>query len=180
MKSKTYFKLILLIIIFSSSVYSVGLDHQMDNLNDISTNPQSTTTDKKNIEKLKTLKINALPDKFSTFDLSIVFNEASASVDGNMSLELYNNDDISYDRIPFHLYLAGMQYDERPGSFEIYSVSRTDPTIEDLNYELTQDDQILWVTLDEALQPDSSVSLDIDFKAFLPDGGIDRANFHGS
>ncbi len=180
MKSKTYFKLILLTIVFSSSIYTGGLDHQMDNLNDISTNPQSITTDKKNIEKLKNLRINALPDKFSTFDLSIVFNEASASVDGNVSLELYNNDDISYDRIPFHLYLAGMQYDERPGSFEIYSVSRTDPTIEDLNYEITQDDQILWLTLNEALPPDSSISLDIDFKAFLPDGGIDRANFHGS
>ncbi|TXT60128.1 MAG: hypothetical protein BAJALOKI2v1_130010 [Promethearchaeota archaeon] len=176
MKRSPSIKFILFILLLLSSFYPIGFDKNLSNKKDL----RGTNSNIINDPYRNTVKTSISPDKFSTFDLDIEFNEDSASVDGNLTLELYNNDERSFDRIPFHLYLAGMQYIERPGNIEIYSVSQIDSEAVDLSYEITQENQILWVTLDNDLKPDSTVTLDIDFKAFLPDGGIDRANFHGS
>ena len=60
-------------------------------------------------------KLAQISGNFSRYNLSVIMDEASSSIEGNLTVDFYNNDGVNYTRIPFHIYLSGMQYVSRPG-----------------------------------------------------------------
>jgi aminopeptidase N len=71
-----------------------------------------------------------------------------------------------------------MLYDERQGRIDVLSVTTTEDPSTPLEYEVLQDDQILWIDLEEAVQPGEFTEFQIMFNTTLPDG-LDRGNVHG-
>jgi len=117
---------------------------------------------------------------FSRYNLSVVLDEANSFIDGNLTVDFYNNDDINFTKIPFHLYLSGMDYETRPGIIEIVKVTDIhNPSIM-FPFEVYSTQQIMWVNISEKLKPQKRAQFNIQFNATLPDGPIDRANSHGS
>jgi hypothetical protein len=117
---------------------------------------------------------------FSRYNLSVVLDEANSFIDGNLTVNFYNNDDINFTKIPFHLYLSGMQYETRPGIIEILNVTDVNNPSITLPFEVYSNQQIMWVNISEKLEPQKRVQFIIQFNATIPDGGIDRANSYGS
>jgi len=117
---------------------------------------------------------------FSNYNLSVIMDEANSMVEGNLTVDFYNNDNVNFTRVPFHIYLSGMDYDTRPGSIVIVNV--TDVNNPNISFPFNVDtfSQIMWVNLSETLEPQKRAQFIIQFNATLPDGGIDRANSHGS
>ena len=125
-------------------------------------------------------KISLNGEDFSRYNLSVIFDETTSSVTGKLGVNYYNNDNISFTRIPFHLFLSGMQYESRMGNIEILNVNSVDFPKTSLSYEVNVAAQLLWVDLDTTLDPNQRTFFEIDFKSIIPDGGFDRANSHGS
>ncbi|MFW9826143.1 MAG: M1 family metallopeptidase [Candidatus Thorarchaeota archaeon] len=123
---------------------------------------------------------NSNGGEFSFYSLSIIFDESASSVTGNLSVNYYNNDLVSFTQIPFHLFLSGMQYSTRKGSIEILGVHTLNEPKTPLIYSVDQPSQLLWVTLESELAPNQRAFFEIEFTAIIPNGGIDRANSHGS
>jgi len=117
---------------------------------------------------------------FSRYNLSVVLDEANSFIDGNLTVDFYNNDDINFTKIPFHLYLSGMQYETRPGIIEIVKVTAVNNPSITFPFEVYSNQQIMWVNISEKLEPQKRARFNIQFNATIPDGGIDRANSHGS
>ena len=117
---------------------------------------------------------------FSRYNLSVVLDEVNSFIDGNLTVDFYNNDDINFTKIPFHLYLSGMSYETRPGIIEIVNVTDVNNPSIMFPFEVYSSQQIMWVNISEKLEPQKRAQFNIQFNATLPDGGIDRANSHGS
>ncbi|MEJ2277379.1 MAG: M1 family metallopeptidase [Candidatus Lokiarchaeota archaeon] len=117
---------------------------------------------------------------FSKCNLTVVFSETTSSVEGNLTVDFYNNDPHNFTRIPFHLYLSGMMYDSRKGSITILDVFELGNFSQKLSYTVYNNQQLLWINLLETLQPYARVKFVISFISVLPDGGYDRANSYGS
>ncbi|MFX1379866.1 MAG: M1 family metallopeptidase [Promethearchaeota archaeon] len=125
-------------------------------------------------------KIALNSEEFSYYNLSVIFDGSTSSVTGNLSVNYYNNDSVSFTQIPFHLFLSGMQYKSRMGSIEILNVTTMSEPKLPLTFEVDIQSQLLWVTLESELQPFHRTFFEIKFISIIPDGGIDRANSHGS
>ncbi|MFW9880681.1 MAG: hypothetical protein ACFFG0_47040, partial [Candidatus Thorarchaeota archaeon] len=118
--------------------------------------------------------------QFSQYNISVIFNETTSSVIGNLSVSYYNNDPINITRIPFHLFLSGMRFETRMGHTEILNVSTLSEPKKTLNFSVNEPSQLLWVNLTSNLEPNNRAFFEIEFYSIIPDGGIDRANSHGS
>jgi len=118
--------------------------------------------------------------EYSRYNLSVIFDESTSSVTGNLSVNFYNNDPINFTQIPFHLFLSGMQYQNRVGSIEILNVQTISEPNTPLTYVVDGPAQILWVNLESGLEPYQRAFFEIEFTSIIPDGGIDRANSYGS
>ncbi len=131
-------------------------------------------------ESKKIPKFSLNSEDFSRYNLSVIFDESASSLTGKLSVNYYNNDDINFTRIPFHLFLSGMQYENRMGSIEILNVTSVDLPKTSLSYDVNEAAQLLWVDLDTSLEPNQKAFFEIEFNSIIPDGGYDRANSHGS
>lgn len=131
------------------------------------------------IEIKESPNLALIEGNFSSYILSVKLDETTSSVQGNLSVDFYNNDAESFEKLPFHLYLSGMEFESRIGNIEILNVTKADNSDFALTFEVDSGDQIMWVTLDTTLESFQRVSFIIRFIATLPDGGIDRANSHG-
>jgi len=125
-------------------------------------------------------KLSQLSGNFSRYNLSVIMDEASSSVEGNLTVNFYNDDSVNYTRIPFHTYLSGMQFISRPGLIDIVNVTDLNNPNLEIPFEEYPNQQIMWVNLIENLEPQKRSEFLIKFNATIPDGGIDRANSHGS
>ena len=133
------------------------------------------------IEKQHNLKSSQLPsENFSSYNLTVVFDEDGASVEGNLTVDFYNNDPINVTQVPFHLYLSGMIYESQPGSIEILNVYDYENHTQYLSYQVYSSQQLMWITLNNQLNAGERAKFIIQFNAVLPDGPFDRANAHGS
>jgi len=117
---------------------------------------------------------------FSNYNLTVFMDELNSMVEGNLTVDFYNNDNVNFTRIPFHIYLSGMNYDTRPGSIVIVDVTGVNNPNISFPFEVYSSSQIMWVNLSETLEPQMRAQFIIQFNATIPDGGIDRANSHGS
>ena len=125
-------------------------------------------------------KLSQIGGDFSRYNLSVILDEASSSIEANLTVNFYNDDSVNFTRIPFHIYLSGMEYDARPGLIEIVEVTALDNPNIALPFEVYSQKQIMWVNLSETLEPSKRAKFIIQFNAIIPDGGIDRSNSHGS
>ena len=116
----------------------------------------------------------------SSVGLSLYLNETGATVLGNMTIDFYNSDPEAFSSIPFHLYLSGMYTDGRLGYIDILNVSALTPSPVTLTFDVYQAEQLMWVHLDEDLQPDTSVILEIVFESVLPTDSYERAGVSGT
>ncbi len=125
------------------------------------------------------LKLAQPDNNFSSYNLSVIFNEGVASVQGNLSIDFYNNDPKNFTRIPFHLYLSGMMYETKQGTIEIQKVFDQENHSQILSYNVYPNQQLMWVNLTKELKEKERASFVIQFTATLPDGPYDRANVFG-
>ena len=56
---------------------------------------------------------------FSSYNLSLYLNEDSSTVEGNLTVDFYNNDPVNFTQLPFHIYPSGMRFDTRAGNMDI-------------------------------------------------------------
>ncbi|MFX1363527.1 MAG: M1 family metallopeptidase [Promethearchaeota archaeon] len=131
------------------------------------------------------LKYNKTPilssngGEYSYYNLSVQLDEGSSKLTGILKVDFYNNDPVNFTKVPFHIYLSGMNYDSRPGLVDIISVNKSDVSKSPLIYDEYPANQIMWIYLENILEPFQRVQFEIYFNATLPDGGIDRSNSHG-
>ena len=125
-------------------------------------------------------KLSQISGNFSRYNLSVILDETSSSVEGNLTVNFYNDDSVNFTRIPFHIYLSGMANDTRPGLIEIVNVTDLDNPNIAIPFEVYSNQQIMWVNLTANLEPQKRAEFLIQFNAIIPDGGIDRANSNGS
>ncbi len=138
------------------------------------------TTEKSHIESAKSLIDQPYQyDQLSNFTLSVKLHDEEAIVEGNLTVDYYNDDPISFDRIPFHLYPSGMEYNEIPGEISI-DETKTEGSPNILDIQVISSEQLMWINLIEPLNPAERISFTIYFNTTLPDGGIDRTNYHGT
>ena len=116
--------------------------------------------------------------EFSHLNLSVKLNEAESTVEGNLMVDFYNNDPVSFSQIPFHLYPSGMLYDSRQGNITILNVTTTNEPAQEMPYSVLWEQQLMWVNLTDSLLPGERTEFHIEFITTLPDG-LDRANAHG-
>jgi hypothetical protein len=117
--------------------------------------------------------------KCSNYSLSVFLSESTATIAGNLTVDFYNNDPVSFTQLPFHLYTSGMEFVSQQGFIEIINVTTLTPSKEQLPFVVLSDQQLMWVNLSSNLDPDQRTSFCISFNTTLPDGGIDRANVYG-
>ena len=172
------------IIILTIIAFSLVL-----NLSSISTKPLTLEIFEDNFDTISKPNLSDYEDfkngnftgyEYSCFNLSLYLDEVTSSVWGNLTVDFYNNDPVNFSQLPFHIYPSGMQYDSRPGYIDILNVTTIVEPKQQLNFEVFSDSQLMWVNLSSQLQPNNRTSFIISFNTTLPDGGIDRANEHGS
>lgn len=115
---------------------------------------------------------------FSRYNLSIIFDNSSSSVKGNLTVDFYNNDPVNFTEIPFHLYLFGMENISRPGEIEILNVTKLENHSIALVFNVSSENHLMWVNLDKTLEPNQRAQFIISFNATIPDSW-DRANSYG-
>ncbi|MHA1719688.1 MAG: M1 family metallopeptidase [Promethearchaeota archaeon] len=116
----------------------------------------------------------------SNYTLSVKLHEADAIVEGNLTVDYYNDDPVVFNQIPFHLYPSGMKGDQRPGNITVFEVKTLDGPHTPLNFNVLFSEQLMWINLTTPLNPSERISFYIHFNTTLPDGGIDRTNYHGT
>lgn len=116
----------------------------------------------------------------SKYNLSVFLSEVTSTVAGNLTVDYYNDDPVNFSRLPFHLYPSGMEYATRPGFIEIINVTTLENPSTELPFEVLSGQQLMWINLSSELEPEHRVTFCISFNTTLPDGGIDRANEHGT
>ncbi len=124
-------------------------------------------------ESSKNISFN---ENFSKYNLSVELNETFSTIEGNMTVDFYNNDPLSFSSLPFHLYPSGMGYENRSGTITILNVRTLTDTA--LSFEVLPDEQLMWIDLESPLAPNQRISFSITFSTTLPDGQ-DRANSYG-
>ncbi|MFW9902873.1 MAG: M1 family metallopeptidase [Candidatus Thorarchaeota archaeon] len=115
---------------------------------------------------------------FTNLSLSVRLDEAISVIEGNLSVDYFNSKPFTFNRIPFHLYPSGMDYETRPGEIRVLDVINTDIPSENLEFSISSNQQLLWVDLPTPLGFNERVSFQITFITTLPDGQ-DRTNSHG-
>ncbi len=115
----------------------------------------------------------------SSLTLYLSLNESSATINGTLLIDFFNNAPTPIDRIPFHLYTSGMQYNERQGEIIVNNVTAIGSTPAVDNFEVISNDQLMWVNLESDVQPEEFVSLNITFQTLMPDGQ-DRSGYYGT
>ena len=130
------------------------------------------------VQDLPNLSING--EEFSRYNLSVMFHEDASSVIGILSVNYYNNDPINFTQIPFHLFLSGMQYENRRGDIDILDVTTITEPKTSLSFEVNYTAQLLWVNLESTLEPYHRTFFEIEFYSVIPNGAYDRANSYGS
>jgi hypothetical protein len=116
--------------------------------------------------------------EFSNISLSLLLHDNESIIEGNLTIDYYNDEDLALTAIPFHLYPARMNYESRHGNIEIFNViDESEPTTS-LDYDVEFD--LIWVNLDTPLETGERVQFTIEFLTTLPDGGLDRANSNGT
>ena len=120
-----------------------------------------------------------ITSELSNFSLYFKLHETESQLDGHLNLSYFNADPVAFSQIPFHLYLSGMQSETRAGKIEIHEISLLDSPFTELDYQVDESIQLMWVNLTSELQPKERINFQIIFTSTLPDGGIDRANEHG-
>ncbi len=171
---KGYQYVFLIVLLLGLSTFSQTASFQTYDLSETVTVPESfkdgALIPSENFEDMN----------LSSLDLSLYLNESDATVYGNMTISFYNSDPVAFSSIPFHLYLSGMMADTRVGHIEILNASALTPSPVTLTFDVYSDDQLMWVHLDEDLQPDTSVTLEIVFESVLPIDSNDRAGVNGN
>jgi len=157
------------IVLISLNSGDINIENNISNVNNFH---QEVTESK--------LKFAGDYSNFSKYNLSLLFIESSSSVEGNLTVNFYNNDPHNFTQIPFHLYLSGMMYDSRPGSITINDIYKYGNISNKLAYTTYSNDQLMWVNLSDILEPYQRVKFIIQFTSILPDGGYDRANSYGN
>ncbi|MFX0122784.1 MAG: M1 family metallopeptidase [Candidatus Hodarchaeota archaeon] len=140
-------------------------------------NPEAEKTDINNFNNT-TKELMNTKEVFTNLSLSVKLNEALSVIEGNLSVEYFNSNPFSFDRIPFHLYLSGMEYENHQGEISIINVTTIDSPGINLPYDVLSDQQLMWVNLSSPLGYQQTISFRIAFITTLPDGQ-DRANSHG-
>ncbi|MHA2287902.1 MAG: M1 family metallopeptidase [Promethearchaeota archaeon] len=157
--------------VFFSNLF-ITFNH-LNEENEIKINPSSSDS------IVTTLKLAQISGNFSKYNLSVIMDESNSMVKGNLMVDFYNNDDVNFTRVPFHIYLSGMAYTTRQGSIIIVNVTDVDNPNIIYPFNVFPLSQIMWVNLSETLEPHKRAQFVIQFNATLPNGGIDRANSHG-
>lgn len=114
----------------------------------------------------------------SQFNLSLFLQYQTSSVFGNLSVKYYNNDLVNFTRIPFHLYVFGMHYEDRQGKIDIWNVTALNNPIVGMDYIVLPNKHLMWVNLTSELNPGHYTDFKIEFNVTLPDG-LGRANDFG-
>ncbi len=125
------------------------------------------------------LKASLAQTNLSKLNLTVSFDEQDASANSTLLVDYYNGAPIAFTRIPFHLYLSGMNYDTRKGSIIIDAVTTIGTSTNVTNIEVYSSQQLMWVDFDEAIQPGDHILLNMTFRSVLPDGN-DRSSVHGT
>ena len=171
---KGYQSVFLIVLLLGFSAFSQTASFQTSDLSETVTVPEpfkdGALIPSENFEDMN----------LSSLDLSLYLNETDATVYGNMTISFYNSDPVPFSSIPFHLYLSGMMADTRVGHIEILNASALTPSPVTLAFDVYSDDQLMWLYLDEDLQPDTSVTLEIVFESALPIDSNDRAGVNGN
>ena len=176
---KKVYRLLILIIILSLSFSWIFQMGALTAVLDSSQSSLDQSQDRPNIPN-KFPKIATNGENYSYYNLSIIFDDSTSSVQGNLTVNFYNNDPKNFSKIPFHIFLSGMNYISRMGYIDILSVTKLEAPYTSLIYDEYSNNQTMWVHLDTTLEPSQNVSFVILFNSTLPDGGIDRANSHGT
>ena len=156
------------LFVFQSSF--VQLDSVLDHIGTMEPSHNTSFVTTENYEEMN----------LSSLDLSLYLNETNATVIGSMTIDFFNSDPVVFSSIPFHLYLSGMQSYGRPGNITIQHVNELTPSPVPLMFDVYAADQLMWVHLNEDLQPNSSVVLEIDFISVLPTDAYDRGGVSGT
>ncbi|MFX1591456.1 MAG: M1 family metallopeptidase [Promethearchaeota archaeon] len=172
-KSKFYL-IIILFFVYLCCNDSFYIDQNPKTSVELLNEPKNT---KNEYNKIPQISSNGL--EFSRYNLSVFFDEYTSSVKGNLSINYYNNDLVNFTRIPFHLFLSGMQYQSRMGFIEILNVTTLSEPKKALNFTIDEAAQLLWVN-NLTIEPSQRAFFVIEFYSVIPDGGYDRANSHGS
>lgn len=147
----------------------------------INYNPKTFEELNKNVNEYNKIPLRSSNGvEFSRYNLSVFFDEATSSVLGNLSVNYYNNDPVNFTQIPFHLFLSGMNYQSRMGYIEILNVTSLSQPRKSLDFTVDDASQLLWVNLTSQLAPNNRAFFEIEFYSVIPNGGLDRANSHGS
>ncbi|MFX0105499.1 MAG: hypothetical protein ACFE75_08415, partial [Candidatus Hodarchaeota archaeon] len=176
---KKVYRLLTLIIILSSffsSIFQIGALTAIFDASQSSLDPYHNCFKKPN----QFPKLTADAEQYSYYNLSIIFDDSTSSVQGNLTVNFYNNDPKNFSKIPFHIFLSGMDYASRMGYIDILNVTNLDAPYTSLIFDEYSINQTMWVHLDTILEPSQNVSFVILFNSTIPDGGLDRANSHGS
>jgi len=177
MKSiKTRFLFFIIIITFS---FGFSLVNIIDLQPSRSNSPSMINTDD-DVEYQFLPKLSQPDGEYSNFNLSLKLGENTSSVEGNVTVDFYNNDPHNFTQIPFHLYLYGMEYQSRPGTVEIINITSFDNPKIALDYEILADQELMWVNLTETLEAYERTKMIITFNATVPNGDLDRANSMGN
>ncbi|MFX1573950.1 MAG: M1 family metallopeptidase [Promethearchaeota archaeon] len=145
-------------------------------LKNLEINTRTLNNDIDNLNKFQDLHIgNSI---YSSYNLSVELDNLTSTLEGKLEVDFYNNDQVNFSKLPFHIYLSGMNFTSRPGKIDIIDVNKSDKT--PLVYEVYPQNQTMWIHLDTKLEPLQRTLFDIYFNATLPDGGIDRSNSHGN
>jgi len=91
--------------------------------------------------------------EFSNYNLSVYLDEDSSTVVGDLTVDYYNDDPVTFTQIPFHIYPSGMEFDSRPGFIEILNVTTSENSREGLEFEVFNSTQLMWVNLTAPLVP---------------------------
>ncbi len=115
-------------------------------------------TKSRNIENV------ASSSELSNYTLDLLLDTQNHYLFGNMTFDFVNSEDISIDKLFFHLYPNGSEYEETPGYMLINAVKTGDKQ-QDLSYDYGY--QLLNVTLPQSVLPNESFSLWIEFETAI-------------
>lgn len=125
------------------------------------------------------VKASLAQTNLSKLNLTAIFDDEGASANCTLLVDYYNRAPVSFTRIPFHLYLSGMNYDTRKGNIVIEAVATIGTSTNVTNVEVFSSQQLMWVDFDEAVHTGDHILLNMTFRSVLPDGN-DRSSVHGT
>ncbi|MFX1545964.1 MAG: hypothetical protein ACFFCU_07120, partial [Promethearchaeota archaeon] len=119
----------ILVFIFSL-IFITGLENFKAEITLNSSKNRLLTSNSKNIKNSlvnRDAKSDIIKQEgiFSNLSLSVKLDEALSVIEGNLTVVYLNNDPITLDSIPFHLYPSGMQFKSREGDILIFNVTTT-------------------------------------------------------